>query len=746
MQNYPNLKVDLSNCDKEPIHLTGNVQPHGFLLIFDQETLILEQLSENTGNYLEAGPDELPGKSLAFFLGQEVAETEEQIKTNSTFYPRLLHIREKPFFVFIHKSSGKLILECEPYVTLKEKEHLQYNAVLSSFQAKLNDPETVVSTAGFVAGVLQSILEYDQVYVLKFDQDHNAEVIAEKVKQGNQSFLGHHFPASDIPAPARALLEVKHIRHIPDIEATPAAIIPYLNPSTGNPVDVLQSELRYPSVIHLEYMKNMDSAASISFSVLVKGKLWGLISCNNKKPFLVNLHKRQLCGQLVKAFGNIISGIKEKRDLQEYKNYKRAEKKLIEKLVQKPDFTEVLGSRSLNLLSFTEAGGAAVLLDNRAYTIGLTPDETDLKELASWLSSHNSDSCFCTRELPSHTKRATRYQERACGLLALEISRFNREYIFFFKPEIKEKRIWAGNPEKPAAGKDLQLHPRKSFEKWEETVKGKSKPWTLNETEIAQIFLQDLIAVRLRDQNRNLGELNEEYEAATNDLVIKNKQMEDFTRIITHNLRSPLANMQALHSIYLDNPTRMSPDFFMDKINIACQNMLATIDDLNEVLKTKTGSELHTEKVSILPLIEKVLQSLEATINTKGAEIKTELLAPGIYTTKAYMESILHNLISNALKYASPERKPEVIIKTWHDEGSFNLSVSDNGLGIDLARQGHKLFGIYQTFHQNADSRGVGLYLTKMQIESLGGTIQVESEPGTGTTFTVTLGNSRKDN
>ncbi len=739
-QNHNNRQPDLDDCDREAIHLTGSIQPHGFLLIFDRNTLKLEQGSENIYQFLGVGIEKLLGETIQVLIPGE--ELHRKDYTNTPF-PQLIRIKDRQFISHVHRSSGKIIVECEPWSPAPENELIESGHWLASVQAQLNQLETPESIAEFVAGSIQYILDYDRVLVFKFDPDWHAEAVGEKIKPGIRSYQGHHFPASDIPAPARTLLEKKHIRHIPDVNAGPVKILPYLNPATAGPVDILQSELRYPSEIHLEYLRNMNVSSSISFSVIVKGRLWGLVSCTNEKPKFTGFRKRQLCEHVVKACSNTLMSSKEKRDHQQLRHFKQLEKRLIEQLSHNQDIFIGLRGAGPDLLSITESAGAAVILEKRLLTFGVTPEEEHILEIAEWLSENNTEATFQTRELSAYIDNALHYKERACGLLALEISRFNKEYILYFKPEIKEKRIWAGNPEKPVAGEDFRIHPRKSFEKWEEIIRGKSQCWTLNELEMAQILLRDIVALRLKNQNENLEDLNEEYQASAESIRRKNKQLEDFTRIITHNLRSPLVNIQALYAIYKNDSDKAGAGIFLDKIKQASDNMLATIDDLNSILKAGTEGQLQHEIISLSGIIEKELQNMEGAIINTGAEVELQLLAPEVNSHKVYMESIIHNLLSNALKYTFPGRKPEVIIRSWFHKNTFYLSVSDNGSGIDMDKYGHKLFEIYQTFHQNPNSRGVGLYLTRMQIESMGGNIKVDSKPGKGTTFTISLNSSR---
>src|SRR5690606_23227267 len=172
---------------------------------------------------------------------------------------------------------------------LKQLEKLSH---LKSQLSQLADPGQM---ANLVAREMQEYLEYDRVNVIRFDRNWNSEVIGESLMGDSVAFIGHRFPASDIPTSARNLLLQKTIRQIPDVKAKAVDIIPYINSSTGAPTDILKSELRNPSEIHLEYLRNMDVSSTISFSIIVKDKLWGLISCHNYKPIFINAWKRRMC-------------------------------------------------------------------------------------------------------------------------------------------------------------------------------------------------------------------------------------------------------------------------------------------------------------------------------------------------------------------------------------------------------------------------------------------------------------------
>jgi two-component system, chemotaxis family, sensor kinase Cph1 len=436
-------------------------------------------------------------------------------------------------------------------------------------------------------------------------------------------------------------------------------------------------------------------------------------------------------------FISSIVAMQEHRDLQELAELRKREKSVAKQLLNSNQLYDELQKQSEALLSLTGATGMALQLGGRLYLAGTTPDEQALTELVNWLRGSVKEPQFHTRELSKVYPAAEAIRAVASGLLATEISKRDNEYLLFFKPEISEKRIWAGNPEKPMKQGQLHLHPRESFEHWAEQIRGKSLPWSLNEQDIAQTAVKSLISVVLSLQKSHLLALNDKLQQTTNLLQSKNDRLEDFTQIIAHNLRSPLSNMQGLSQMYKDEPEQ-GPKL-MDMMGTVIQNMKTTLNELNMILESELRLPV-SEAVYLPAVVEKELQNLQAVVLESGAQVELDLEVETLQVPRVYLESIAHNLMSNALKYRAPQREPRILIRSWQEEGCVCFSVTDNGLGLDMGKYGDKLFSLYKTFHGNKDAKGLGLYLTKIQAEALGGSVEVESEPNKFTTFKVCLG------
>ncbi|HWA35016.1 MAG TPA: PAS domain S-box protein [Cyclobacteriaceae bacterium] len=265
-------------------------------------------------------------------------------------------------------------------------------------------------------------------------------------------------------------------------------------------------------------------------------------------------------------------------------------------------------------------------------------------------------------------------------------------------------------------------------------VKGKNiqvNNQVLRVTEFRDITERKQIEEAIREQNVRLGDI-------ADNLTRKNEQLEEFTQIVSHNLRAPAGNISSLLALYESGSPEERTEYLQHLKN-SSKLLLATLNELNDVLKIKQSKNIDKQELEFNVVFEKVCQMLSTRIAELGADLKTDFKAPLVHYPNIYLESILLNLLSNALKYHSRERKSVIEIKTYFDGSKIMLEVADNGLGINLSKYGHQIFKMRKTFHEHPESRGLGLFLIKNQIESMGGEISVKSEVNTGTTFYVKL-------
>ncbi|WP_394975591.1 ATP-binding protein [uncultured Croceitalea sp.] len=236
----------------------------------------------------------------------------------------------------------------------------------------------------------------------------------------------------------------------------------------------------------------------------------------------------------------------------------------------------------------------------------------------------------------------------------------------------------------------------------------------------------------------NLKQKEDELRRLIGITSIQNKKLVNFAHIVSHNLRSHTANFSMLLEFLINEKEQEEKDRILGMLSKASDNLLNTLDNLNEVVKINTNTNVTRESINLKKTFESVHENLIALFERNKVEFKNVIPSKlNIYGIPAYLDSIVLNLLTNAVKYRHPKRTPKITVTAEKEGDRVVFSIEDNGIGIDLNKNGDKLFGMYKTFHSNDDARGIGLYITKNQIEAMGGNIITCSELNKGTTFKV---------
>ncbi len=277
---------------------------------------------------------------------------------------------------------------------------------------------------------------------------------------------------------------------------------------------------------------------------------------------------------------------------------------------------------------------------------------------------------------------------------------------------------------------------RKNGTRYSIEVQAKNVPYKgkdIRVTEFRDITERKKVEAKIIEQNASLI-------ALTDNLRRKNNQLEEFTEIVSHNLRSPIGNVLSLLELLSKTSDEKEQEELNHLIVRSSQNIINSLDELNEVLKIKQDQEIEKQRLDFETVYQRVRNMLHTKALEMSATFHTDFEVAEITYPNIYLESVLLNLLSNSLKYSHSRRKPEIKIKTFRENENLFLTVEDNGLGMDLQRYGHQLFKLRKTFHNHPEGRGVGLFLVKNQIEALGGTISASSKKDEGTKFTIDFG------
>ncbi|WP_432501601.1 SpoIIE family protein phosphatase [Kineococcus arenarius] len=503
-------RVDLTNCDTEPIHVPGAVQPHGFLLAVDRGTHEVVVASASTSALLGREATGLPGLPLRDVLGPRLAgevlalDAADQVSEPLHTTADLAAGPGVEVDVVLHVSGERLVVEVEPVGSSPGFSPVSYRSTRAAV-GRLTEAPSVEALVQQLAHEVRTLTGFDRVMVYRFDARWNGEVVAEDRRDDLNPFQGLHYPASDIPVQARRLYEVNWTRLIADVDYVPARLHPVLDPGTGAPLDLSHSVLRSVSPIHVEYLRNMGVGASMSVSLVLDGRLWGLIACHHYSgPHRPSYDARSAAEFLGQTASQLIAS----RERADERDDALHAQDLLAALVTGTTgpggdpFANLMADR--RLLDLLGASGAALADGGRLVTLGAVPDPPVLRRISALLARGDGAPTF-TDHLASLDPGLSAVERVASG--ALRVGLGADRWLLWVRPEQQEVVDWGGDPRNKeiaaAEGPGVRLSPRKSFEKWREVVRGRSVAWERWQAVAADRLrsqLTSLVLGRARDQ------------------------------------------------------------------------------------------------------------------------------------------------------------------------------------------------------------------------------------------------------
>jgi light-regulated signal transduction histidine kinase (bacteriophytochrome) len=534
----------LLRCEDEPIRVPGSVQQHGFFLLVDglfEKVLVASENAERFLNLpmkliLGAQVDAIVGRELNLVLGalrSPIRGSQQKELHALVTYLGAFRIGDEQFSVMTHSIGSNRALEFEQQDRLVGPEMM--NAVITNFVATLERLENEQDLCDALAEQIAELTEFDRVMLYSFNEEGHGTVLSEVNNGRLPRYLGLRFPASDIPKQARELYVLNTTRIIPNAAYEPSPLAGATTRQVSQ-LDLSLSVLRSVSPIHLQYMRNMGTAASMSVSIVLGGKLWGLVSCHTTEPKTVPYLIRSACDMLTKMAVTRLATFQASARLKELVHFHQAQRDLLTILASEQNYLAALTGQSARLMTIANASGAAVLVDGKFSSAGMVPDGDALERLSKWLDEDENREIFASSYLESVLPWTESIRGVASGLMAVRISSVRRRYVLWFRPEVVSTVRWAGEPVKQVTA-DMQLTPRASFNQWKEIVHGRSEPWTLTEIESAADFRTALITVGLHraEEAIELGEAR--FQRLTQALPVKVFTADDSGRLTYVNER-----------------------------------------------------------------------------------------------------------------------------------------------------------------------------------------------------------------
>ena len=690
---------DLTLCDREPIHIPGSIQPHGLLLVTDVRTGRVEGVAGNVeGRFLP----EWANQPLADLIGQSIDP--ERFADGDTLALAPVVGQREVFDVTAHRSGERILVELEP----AEAPGSGSLAMLSAIDEASHRFERAVGLDDLcheAADAFRRITGYDRVMVYRFLEDEAGVVVAESDAEGVDSFMNHHFPAADIPRQARQLYVRNRIRVIPDVAYEPALLR-----SVGEDLrelDLGDAVLRSVSPIHLQYLRNMDVAASASVSIVQDGVLWGLIACHNRTPRRLSLPVRMACRALASGLSRQIRAKDEAVLYRERIRLRSNEDSACAKLGQDTTLAAFFRDAGRELRTMLGADGFAAIQGSDIFTHGRCPDEDAIRELAAFARTGAANAPLATDRLSEERPEAARYRASASGLLGVTMLTDVPTVLLWFRAEKLEVVNWAGNPHKDvAADPNAVLTPRSSFEAWTETVRGRSRPWTLAELESAGRLVR-----RLREErgHQRLRALNEELAATNRENEALLRQKDFLLKEVNHRVQNSLQ----LVTTFLRMQSREAAGGEAVAHLAEAQRRIGAV----ALVHRRLYSDASVEVVDLGRYLEELVEELVASLEEGWADqIRFDLVPVLISADRAvHVGLVLTELVINANKYAYGGGAGPLSITLDQHHNRFRLIVADRGLG-----KGDTVKGT-----------GFGSRMLDAVVAQLGGTIEHgDNRPG----------------
>ena len=699
--------VTLANCADEPIHVPGSVQPHGVLFAFDAGGRLCAW-SANARQEFDFVPERnQPVSSL--LLPPDVLEflaASSRPGAIGEGAPRMLEteVQGRDYDLVVHHFDGRMIAEFE------RRDISTHEVAAFAVRAHrgidgLRRQPNLEALLEYAVRWVRELTGFDRVMAYRFRQDDSGDVVAESVREDWPPYRGMRYPASDIPAQARRLYVLNTLRLIADVDATP---VPLQGVEGVRPVDMSHGVLRAVSPVHIEYLRNMGVAASMSVSIIVNGRLWGLLACHHGKPRRAPYSLRMACDVFAQVLAATVQLFDARANAELSARAADVRAALMESMAVEDDLLAALHAHAGALAYSLGAQALVATQGGKILTHGGIP-HAQAERIVAALPEHNDGSLL-------HWHRAEDWPEQAraglgdwIGLLGLQFDPASAGWLLALRSEQKETVRWGGRPEKSAVVGPLghRLTPRGSFEEWLEVVRGTAEAWEPPYLQAAQRLLAEMY----RATNRRHAELD--------------RLRTQLLAVLGHDLRDPLHTIKLAAQV-MDRSGDANPlGRRIQASSNRMQRLIGHVLDLSR-LETGIGMQLNRQVVDLVPLLAELAEDSRISHPASALRLHMPARLEAEVDPDRFLQ-VAANLLSNARHHGTPAQPIDLVLRIDGDRVHFE--VRNQGRELDPALAAELFRPFKRQAMENAANRtgmGLGLYIANEIALAHAGSLRYE--------------------
>jgi two-component system, chemotaxis family, sensor kinase Cph1 len=706
------MRVDLQNCADEPIHIPGSIQPHGALVFLDADGRA-EGWSANIELVLEHAPQlGQPFEALGFPAGVNdlVRECIDGIEGGET--PALfgaIDLRGAEYDCVVHAHKGRVVVEFEARDVSTDEVALFAIKAHNSID-RLRRQKTIDGLLDAAVIQVRAFTGFDRVMAYRFRSDDSGDVVAEARRDDLVPYLGQRYPAGDIPAQARRLYTLNTLRMIADMTYH---AVPLVGAADAAPLDLSFGVLRSVSPIHVEYLQNIGVAASMSVSIVINGRLWGLLACHHASPKRVPYSVRLAADVLAQVLASTVQSIESREDARLVERAAKMRTSLVESLLLEEDPLEALLQHSDAMLESANAQALVVAQFGRVVCRGI--DQALGEAIVAALPEHVHDlvQYECHREWPVQVEPAL---GKWAGMLGLPFDPPSGGWCLLLRTEQIEHVRWGGRPDKSDQFGPMgaRLTPRGSFDAWQETVRGRAHAWEDGILTHARMLLGEL--VRVSNARR----------AQTETMRAQ------LLAMLGHDLRDPLNSINMAGMVLEKTSADNNKGTLGRRIQSSSNRMQRMIGQVLDMSRIERGLDLGmgAERVDLAALVEDMVEEARLAYPTIVYDLHT--VGPAfVMADGGRLGQVISNLLSNARHHGEPNQP--ILIRLALAPGQAVLDVANAGAPIPADTEA-SLFNPFKRSSmnnpRNRTGMGLGLYIAQQIVREHHGEIAYRHEDG----------------